>query len=54
MGSSFMSIIYMDTYHMVLVCRLVFVSAAETVRAEVLVSLNVPAAGSHAAIAGTV
>ncbi len=54
MGRSFMRIIVMDTYHTVLVCRLAFVSAAGTVRAEVLVSLNAPAAGSHAAIAGTV
>ncbi|GLI85470.1 hypothetical protein ANABIO32_32060 [Rossellomorea marisflavi] len=54
MGRSSMSIIYMATYHTVPVCRLAFVSAAGTVRAEVLVSLNAPAAGSHATIAGTV
>lgn len=54
MGRSFMSIIYMATSHTVLVCRLEFVSAAGTVRAAVLVSLNAPAAGSYAAIAGTV
>ncbi len=54
MGRSFMSIIYMDTYHTVLVCRLVLVSAAVTGRLAGSVSLHAPAAGSHAAIAGTV
>ncbi|WP_349665722.1 hypothetical protein [Rossellomorea marisflavi] len=49
-----MSIIVMDTYHTVPVCRVGFVSAAGTVRETVLVSLNAPVAGNHAAIAGIV